>query len=111
MKNYNVIIQPIAQRDMQNIGDYIAHTLYNPQAAVKLIDAFTEQFSRIANFPTSGKPLEYNLPLEYEYLQAFVEKYIIFYTVNEKTETATIMRILYGGSDYIARLLSDSKKQ
>lgn len=111
MKSYNVILQSIAQSDMNNIGDYIAYTLYNPDAAVKLIDAFIEQFDRIAAFPMSGKKLEYDLPLEYDYLQAFVENYIIFYTVDETTETANIMRILYGGSDYIAKLLSDSRKQ
>ena len=111
MKNYNVVLQPIAQADIKNIGNYIAQTLCNPNAAVKLIDAFTEQFERIANFPMSGKPLDLDLPLEFDYFQAFVENYVILYIVDESAETATVMRILYAGSDYLARLLSEPTKQ
>lgn len=111
MKNYNVVLQPIAQTDIKNIGDYIAQTLCNPEAAVKLMDAFAEQFERIAHFPLSGKPLNLDLPLEFDYFQAFVENYVILYIVDDSTETATVMRILYVGSDYLARLLSEPTKQ
>lgn len=111
MKNFNVILQPIAQTDIRNIGDYIAHTLCNQNAAIKLIDEFTEQFERISNFPMSGKPLELDLPLEHDYLLAFVENYVILYIVDERDETATIMRVLYAGSDYLTRLLSKPTKQ
>ena len=111
MKNYNVILQPIAQADIKNIGDYIAHTLCNPDAAMKLIDAFTKQFERISSFPMSGKPLDLDLPLEHDYLLAFVENYVIFYIVDENAETATVMRVLYAGSDYLAHLLSEPAKQ
>ena len=111
MKNYNVILQPIAQTDIRNISDYIAHTLCNPDTAVKLIDEFAVQFERISNFPMSGKPLELDLPLEHDYLLAFVENYVIFYIVDEYAETAVVMRVLYAGSDYLARLLTDPTKQ
>lgn len=110
MKNYNVILQPLAQADIKNIGDYIADTLCNPDAAIKLVDAFIEQFKRIANFPMSGKPLDLDLPLEHDYLLAFVENYVIFYIVDENAETATVIRVLYAGSDYLTRLLSEPKQ-
>lgn len=100
MRNYNVIIQPIAQKDITDIGNYIAYTLCNPDAAIKLTNKFNEAFAQISNFPESGTPLTVNLPLLENYRFSIVENYIVFYTLDEKNETAYIMRVLYGGSDY-----------
>ena len=111
MKNYKIIVQPIAEKDMQNIDDYISLTLCNPTAADKLLDEFYEQFGIISKFPLSCKELTVDILVEFKYRYAVVENYLIFYILDEAKQTAYIMRVLYSASDYISTLINTTPKQ
>ncbi|MBR6502697.1 MAG: type II toxin-antitoxin system RelE/ParE family toxin [Clostridia bacterium] len=104
MKNYKVEYYPSAYTDLEKIGDYIAFTLCAPGAAINLIDKIQAAIEKLKAFPKTGKALDVVLPLKYAYRWLKVENYMIFYTLNENTSTISIVRILYGASDYLSEL-------
>lgn len=104
MQNYSIALRPIAFKDLDSIGDYITNTLMAPESAEKLIDKIFAQFERLKCFPFSGNILKSEIPLEETYRTCIVDNYIIFYIIDEDNQLITIMRILFGSSDYIQLL-------
>ena len=104
MKNYCLKILPVAKRELDDIFDYIALELCSPLAAINLNTAITQEFKNLQNFPLSGVELKSPLPLKYSYRWVRVDNYIIFYTVNEQTETVNIMHVRFASSDYLSIL-------
>ena len=100
MEAYKVVIFPSAQRDLQEIVEYL-NTL-SKDAALRYYDQIV---SEIASLPSM--PLRYphprDLPLAakgYRYMN--VRNYLVFYIISG--DTVQIHRILYARRDY-SRLL------
>lgn len=105
MKNYKIELLPKAQRDISNILDYIAVDLCAPLAALNLHEKIMEQFNRLKSFPLSGEIFQTdNIPLKYTYRRVFADNYIIFYTVDEPSQTIYIMHVVYAASNYLTLL-------
>lgn len=52
MHKLEIIVTPSAEKDLQNIFDYIA--LDNVNKAIEMVDIFEEKFNTIATFPNIG---------------------------------------------------------
>jgi len=104
MSKFSVTVLPVAESDMQGIGDYVAQTLCNRTAALKLIDKFYDSFNRIAEFPESGAKVDLSAALKNSYRFTVVESYMIFYTVDMQNKKVIIARVLYGASNYLSIL-------
>ncbi len=50
---YKLLIYPTAQKDMEEIFQYIGEKLCNPTAALRLIRDFEKAFAHIRMFPES----------------------------------------------------------
>lgn len=98
---YNIIVMPAAYDDIDNIYVYISETLCAPTAASNLLNKLLQEIHRLKDFPLSGELQPRTENLKWIYRRLIVDNYIIFYTLDEKTETVYIMRILYGASNYI----------
>ena len=98
---YNIRYSPVVQFDLEGIVNYVSDTLCAPQAAERLLCKIREAIETLAAFPFSGRELK----LKAGYRWVRVENYMIFYTVNEAEEMITVMRILYGASDYLVKLI------
>ena len=97
---YKLEYLPVALRDMSEIAEYISKDLKNPQAAVKLSEKFVESAEALREFPYVNQVYLPLRPLKYEYRKVVVDHYLMFYTVNEKSKTITIMRVIYAHRDY-----------
>lgn len=109
MKNFCVDLSPLAQADIENALDHIAFELSNPQAALNLQSKFAECFENLSSFPFLGTQLKANAPLKRTYRWILVENYLVFYTVDQDGGELTVMRVLFGTSDYLAVLNTDEK--
>ncbi|MBQ8685130.1 MAG: type II toxin-antitoxin system RelE/ParE family toxin [Clostridia bacterium] len=93
----------LANADLIKIKNYIKNNLYSPKASDNLLKEIQTTIENLEDFPLSGTPLtDSQLAFSYRWLK--VRNYMIFYTVNETAKTVTIMRILYGASNYINEL-------
>lgn len=92
---YNLEFLPAAKNDMLEIIKYISDELKNPNAALKLADEFIESAEKLCEFPYANNVYIPIKQLNAEYRRIIVKNYLMFYTVNEKNKTITIMRIIY----------------
>lgn len=95
-KKYRIEYLPIAQKDLEEILDYIQTD--NPGVALKLLDQIDKAVSQLADFPLMGiVPKDFRLQY-LNYRMLVVESYLVFYVV--KDDTVEIQRILHGKRKY-----------
>ncbi len=97
---YRLEFLPLARQDMVETVRYISHELKNPAAAQRLSTRLIEAAERLTEFPYLYAVHTPIRPLKKEYRKIPVENYCIFYSVDEKSKTVTVMRVLYAGRNY-----------
>lgn len=104
MNSYVIEYLPTAYNDLIEISEYIAKTLKNPEAAIRLANKFDKAVKRLINQPYNN-PLYFPSipvrPLAGEYRKQIVDNYIMFYQVDENREIITIARVIYKRRDYM----------
>lgn len=95
-------IFPLARLDMEQIFDYIAVKLCNPQAAIRLINDFEKAFENVCLFPESYPYINNEYVKDKTLRKLIVNNYIAFYRV--KDNEIQVVRVLYGMRNYEALL-------
>ena len=96
-----------AQQDLREIYEYIAFSLLAPDTARSLTGSIMQDIRTLEDFPESN-PLYKDEPWCSQGVRFLpVKNYLVFYTVNNETETVSIARILYGGRDISKQLEED----
>ena len=101
---YRLEFMPLARQDLIETARYISHELKNPAAARRITNRLVEAAQRLTEFPYGYAIYVPIRPLNREYRKIPVENYCVFYTVDEKTKTVTVVRVIYAGRN-IERLL------
>ena len=104
---HNLRYSPAALRDLDDIWDYIAVDLCNPNAAEKIINGILDTITPLEEFAEMGTPLNAIAAVVSDYRYLLHEKYLVFYRVG--VEDVFIDRILHGSRNYL-RILFDDKK-
>ena len=101
---YSISYTPPATRDIRGILDYISYALFEPQAALSVVNAITARISKLETMPVRY-PVYRDWPVKTEEIRYFtVKNYVVFYSCNEKNLTVSIVRVIYGGRDIAAEL-------
>ena len=95
-------ISPKALSDLQDIKEYIATELENPDAALKTVNKIISAIRRLANFPDIGSPLSSIIDVHTDYRFLVSGNYLVFY--RRENDVAYVLRVLYGKRDYIKTL-------
>ena len=104
-----LIVSPLAQADMREIGDYISQKLRNPDAALRLIRRLQEAMLPLREFPESGAPLLAAGKQSAPYRYLVCGSYLIFY--HTAGDSVHVDRVFYGRRDYMAILFSDQLEE
>ena len=99
-ENYRIQFTPLAFADMDEIDGYITTTLYNVQAAERLISELEKSISQLRQFPRIGAEVEDAFLSARGYRKLVVDNYLVFYLINEPQRAVVIMRVLYGAREY-----------
>ena len=94
---HKITYLPLAERDLLEALDYIAHTLEAPQAASDLLSAFEDAVQRIAEFPYAFELYRTDRPMKDEIRKVPVKNYVLYYAVFR--ERVEIRRFLHGRRD------------
>lgn len=100
MTVYNVEFLPIAFTDLTDIIKYIKYELENVSAAEKLLLQIRKMTSVLEQFPYTYQAYVPIRNLNHEYQRAVVEKYLVFYWVDEQEKKVTVARIIYSRRKY-----------
>lgn len=84
------ILSPLAELDLEDIGDYIARE--NPHRAISFVLELMQQCDKIADMPLAF-PLRSELGAGFR-MAVFKKSYLIFYKIDE--DVVRIERILHG---------------
>lgn len=92
---YKLEFLPVAKKDIDKIIYYISNNLKNKSAARKLAKSFIKGANNILKFPYGISVYNQSRKLKNEYRCYKVNNFLMFYTINEKEQIITIVRVLY----------------
>lgn len=87
----------LAQKDLNDIIDYIVDIIKEPKAALDLVDLLDGSILRLQQFPYACRVYQFIELLQLEYRMLIVKNYLVFYVVNE--DVVEIHRIIYAKMD------------
>jgi plasmid stabilization system protein ParE len=96
---------PLAQDDLLAIQEYIGVDLASPLAAKNIVGTITERVRSLATAPEIGTPLSAICNKDSDYRFLVCKKYLVFYRYEKGN--VLIVRVLYGGRDYLTILFRD----
>lgn len=94
---HRVVYLPLAERDLLEALDYIAHSLDAPQAARSLLEELDRTVQRIAAYPYACELYRTSRPMKDEIRKVAVKGYVLYYAVFP--ERVEIRRFLHGRRD------------
>lgn len=95
MSRYEIRLTAIAGNDLQEIVSYITYQLYEPEAAKRLLKKLQEAIVSLEEMPARHSlVLDENLARR-GVRRILVDRYIVFYLIEEEEKQAIILRILY----------------
>lgn len=101
MVKYRVDVSEPAENDLRDIIRYISAQLSAPITASKMMDAFEDANANLADMPYKCPLVSDERLASMGYRKLIVKKYIVFYTIDEKTQVVDVERILYARRNWI----------
>ena len=102
MKIYNVKITDKALFDMQEIYNYIAFSLKEPDIAMDLYDRIADAIESLSVFPERCRLFASEQERELGMRQLLIDNYSAIYVI--ENDNVTVLRVLYSSSDISTRL-------
>jgi len=97
MRQYEIIITPAAENDLQEIFSYIATELLEPQTAINLCDRIEQEILKLCAMPDRHAPYKkepwFSIGLRF----FSVGNFLIFYITRESDCKVHVLRVMYGG--------------
>lgn len=101
MSKYNIEITEPAERDLFEIGNYIAKELLEPGIAAKVVNKIAENVFELEEMPLRNALVADERLAQQGIRKVVVDNFIVFYIVSEERKTVIIIRILYGKRDWM----------
>lgn len=95
MGPFQIVITEPAEKDLNNIANYIAINLQNPSSARQLMHKFSEAISNLGKISRQYSLVRDKRLASSSMRYLFVNNYIVFYIVSDTLYSVTIIRILY----------------
>jgi len=92
---YHVNMSSRAEKEMWEIADYISFELDSPQAAYDLMDKLGQKIDGLNSMPNRFALVSDKRLSQMGVRFIPVKNYIIFYVVDERTKTVTIISVMY----------------
>ena len=96
---YEVKISKQAEHQLKEIFQYISYTLQAPGTAEKMLDLLEKEILSLSSFP-NRIPLTQDDPWHSQGIHKMVVKnYLVYFWVDENTQTVHIIAVVYGRRD------------
>ena len=96
---YSYVLTETAESDLDEILDYIANELMNPDAASFFADAFDEVMEEICRAPKTGRLVSNPYLKRSDVRRVLVKNYIAFYLLDDDREQIVVLRVVYSKRD------------
>ena len=96
-QRYKLSFLPLFEKDLNEITDYIANHLQNPDAALRLIDDIEIAINKRLEIPLAFAPYPSSKSRPHPYYRINVRNFSVFYIVIG--DTMEVRRVLYAKRD------------
>ncbi|MBR4063056.1 MAG: type II toxin-antitoxin system RelE/ParE family toxin [Clostridia bacterium] len=100
MTEYSVLIGRQAERDILEAVTYIQEILFQPESARRIYKAIKTQINMLSEMPQRFAVIAEEPYRSMGMRKASAENYLIFYLVNEKKKTVSIVRVLHNRREW-----------
>lgn len=101
---YEVILTERAELELNDIYDYIANTLMEEKTANKLMNKIQNDILLLGDTPEGFAIIENNKIRGLEYRRLTINNYVAIYRVDKESKKVYVVRIIYGGRNYLNEL-------
>lgn len=101
MSKYYIEITKPAEKDLHEIGRYIAIELLEPAIAKKVVGKIGDAILSLEELPLRNAMVTDERLALSGIRKIMVDNYIVFYIVTEEQKTVTVVRILYCRRDWV----------
>ena len=101
---YEVIITERAKQELKEIYDYISKSLMEENTADKLIDKIEKELLQLEDIPEWFSVIENYRKKDFEYRRLPINNYVAIYRIDKEKREVYIIRIVYGGRNYLNEL-------
>lgn len=96
---YNYVLTESAEADIDEVFDYIAGELVNPDAASAFADELEEKLEEICKTPKAGRPVHNPYLKRDDVRRVLVKNYIAYYLIDEEKANIVVLRVVYSRRD------------
>lgn len=96
---YSVIYSPEAKDDLREIYSYIAFELEAPDTAEGQVNRIRKEIRSLDFMPARYAIVDWEPWRSMEMHRVPVDNFIVYYAIDDKSRTVTVIRIFYGGRD------------
>ena len=96
---YSVSYSPAAQRDIRSIYTYIKNELKATQTAKKQVDHIRAAIKKLNIMPERYEAVDWEPWASAGMRRLPVDRYVVFYLVDNKEKAVIVVRVFYGGRD------------
>lgn len=96
---YSVVYSPEAKDDLREIYSYIAFELEAPDTAQGQVNRIRKEIRSLDFMPARYAIVDWEPWRSMEMHRVPVDNFVVYYTIDDKSRTVTVIRIFYGGRD------------
>lgn len=101
---YKVILTNRAESELNDIYDYIANTFMEEKTANNLMKKIENDILLLSDTPEGFAVIENYRRKDFEYRRLPINNYVAIYRVDKENKKVYIVRIVYGGRNYLNEL-------
>lgn len=101
MEHYDIRHAEPAEDDLTDILRYIAVELKEPSTALRLLETIDKVIEGLAVMPYRCPLVDDEYLAEIGYRKLHIKNHLVFFTIDEKTKSINVERILYARRDWL----------
>ncbi len=101
MAKYKIAVSEPAENDLRYIVRYISAQLSSPTTALKIMDPIEEAIVGLSDMPKKHPLVSDDRLKALGYRKLLVKNYIVFFSIDDKSNIIDVERILYARRDWI----------
>ncbi|NMB24865.1 MAG: type II toxin-antitoxin system RelE/ParE family toxin [Firmicutes bacterium] len=101
MAGYRIDVSEPAENDLRDIVRYISSQLSAPITAIEMMDTIEDAIVGLTEMPQKYALVTDERLASMGYRKLVVKNYIVFFTVNQRSRTIEVERILYARRNWL----------
>ena len=98
-KKYGFVLTEIAEADIDEVFEYIAVDLSNPDAASDFADELEEKLDELCKAPKTGRLIDNEYLKRNDIRRILVGNFIAYYLIDDEKKNIVVLRVVYGKRD------------